>query len=497
MSDVCLILEGTYPYVTGGVSTCVHQLIEETPNINYSIIFIGSTHKRDAQFKYKLPRNIKVFKELYLFDSSNLEDLSPKKLGLNAQEKKIIKESLLFAGDGPLIDLYQLFFDPDKRRYDPEELFYSQEVWEMIEENYHSQFKSSDAPSFIDFFYTWRFSNYPIFKIFSMDIPKASIYHTMCTGYAGLLGCMAKEKFKRPLILTEHGIYTHERKIEISMSDWLYSPNEDLVAEEGLSYFKKWWYNLFYVFGKLTYNYANSITTLYEGNKKKQIELGADPDKIIIIPNGIKEEKIKEGHITQNLGDRPEKIIALVGRVVPIKDIKMFIKAVAYIYQYEKNFKALILGPTNEDEDYFQDCQTLSNLLGLNDIIQFTGKVDVRTYYGKIDVLALSSISEGQPLAVLEAFAYGIPVVTTDVGSCSELVLGRTAEDLALGRAGFCVKFGQSEELGSKILFLLQDREQLLRMGEVAYQRFKLFYQEKYTMRSYLNLYNRYLSYTF
>ena len=40
MSDICLILEGTYPYITGGVSSCVHQLIEETPHINYDIIFI-------------------------------------------------------------------------------------------------------------------------------------------------------------------------------------------------------------------------------------------------------------------------------------------------------------------------------------------------------------------------------------------------------------------------------------------------------------------------
>ena len=68
MSDICLLLEGTYPYITGGVSSCVHQLIEETPHLSYSIVFIGPKKERDAEYKYNIPSNVRIIEELYLFE---------------------------------------------------------------------------------------------------------------------------------------------------------------------------------------------------------------------------------------------------------------------------------------------------------------------------------------------------------------------------------------------------------------------------------------------
>ncbi len=42
MADVCLLLEGTYPYVSGGVSGCVHQLIKKLPNTSFAIVYLGA-----------------------------------------------------------------------------------------------------------------------------------------------------------------------------------------------------------------------------------------------------------------------------------------------------------------------------------------------------------------------------------------------------------------------------------------------------------------------
>ena len=66
--------------------------------------------------------------------------------------------------------------------------------------------------------------------------------------------------------------------------------------------------------------------------------------------------------------------------------------------------------------------------------------MNVRSYLEKIDFTLLTSISEGQPLAVLEAMAAGRPAVTTDVGSCQELIMG-PGDDFGPGPApGNCTK---------------------------------------------------------
>lgn len=64
--DVCLLLEGTYPYVSGGVSTWVHQIINALPEYQFSLFFIGSEKAANVKFKYTLPPNIISIEEIYL-----------------------------------------------------------------------------------------------------------------------------------------------------------------------------------------------------------------------------------------------------------------------------------------------------------------------------------------------------------------------------------------------------------------------------------------------
>jgi hypothetical protein len=270
MTDVCLVLEGTYPYITGGVSSCVSQIINSTPQISYSIVYIGANKKDNQKFKYKIPQNVKLLKEIYLFDQFKTGNDTPRLLGLNPRQIATLENSILFGRQGDLDELYTTFFDPNSRVCDPNDLFFSKEVWNIIEKEYYLSFDKETAPSFIDFFYTWRFSNFPIFKILSSDIPRATVYHTKCTGYAGLLAVVAKKKYQVPMILTEHGIYTHERKIEISQSQWLYSTDDDFIAKSKMSYFKEWWMNKFIKLGELAYDHADVITTLYKGNLKNK-----------------------------------------------------------------------------------------------------------------------------------------------------------------------------------------------------------------------------------
>ncbi|MBK24381.1 MAG: group 1 glycosyl transferase [Halobacteriovorax sp.] len=492
MSDVCLILEGTYPYVAGGVSTCVYQLIKETPHIKYSIVYIGATQDSLKEYKYPIPDNVKLIKELFLFDY----DLKgkTKELGIDFDFAKLTEfhKGLRKGKVDGFKEFYHKFFDPDKRVCDPIELMESKEAWDFLVQFYERQFTGENGLSFIDYFYSWRFTHYPMFKILSADIPRAHLYHSLCTGYAGLLGAAASIKYKRPYVLTEHGIYSHEREIEIYQADWIYNTDKDYRAKKNLSYFKEWWIKTFHFFSKVAYHHADVITTLYQGNKERQIGYGAKRSKIELIPNGIRVEDFTE--IKDSSEKNEKKAIALVGRVVPIKDIKTFIKSISYVKSKTKDFVAYIMGPTDEDEDYFEDCKRLVGLLGLEEHVVFTGRVDIKEYFKKVDLLVLSSISEGQPMVILEGYAAGIPTVATDVGGCKELIYGGSELDKEIGPGGLVVPFGKPDDLGEAITKLLLDEEKLEKLGQNGFKRVKKFYQENMTVTNYMNVYNRYLS---
>ena len=64
--DVSLILEGTYPYVAGGVSTWVHQLVTSLPQIRFQIIHIGAKKSLDHKLKYDLPANVTSIQDVFL-----------------------------------------------------------------------------------------------------------------------------------------------------------------------------------------------------------------------------------------------------------------------------------------------------------------------------------------------------------------------------------------------------------------------------------------------
>ncbi|MBP9674424.1 MAG: GT4 family glycosyltransferase PelF [Bacteriovoracaceae bacterium] len=490
MSDVCLILEGTYPFVTGGVSTCVYQLIRETPHLNYFIIYIGTQKHLTGEYKYPIPENVKLIKMIYLFDQSL--EANPIKLNINFDWglfTKFHQKMSQNLGQEELPLILEKFFNPETRVCDPFDLLRAEETWTILEQMYHAKKRSI---SFIDFFYTWRFSHIPLFTILKQEIPKASMYHALCTGYAGLLGSLAKLRYGSPFLLTEHGIYTHERKIEIGKAQWIYQDDTDPMAKKNMSYFKEWWLRIFDFMGKISYAQADIITTLHNVNKNKQIELGADPRKIKLIPNGV---NYHDFSLAKKEREEGVFTISLVGRVVSIKDVKGFIKAMSLVYEKNKKVKSFIIGPMDEEPAYAEECRKLVALFNLEDVITFTGKVQSKDYYPQTDVLVLSSISEGQPMVILEAYCLGIPVVTTDVGGCRDLVEGGISDlDKRLGPSGIVVPMGRSELLANAILKIIDNPEIYEKFSEIAKKRVSSFYREEMTVNSYLNLYHKLMS---
>ncbi len=497
MTDVCLILEGTYPYVAGGVSVCVYNLIKNLSNIDFSIVHMAPSGDSVKEFKYPIPSNVKEFHEFFLFDFDFPPPRRFKKAQLTQEVATLLIEfhRQVRKGNFSLFPkLYDLFFHSKAKVFEIEDLLYSKESWNVMTQLYN---ESGLQVDFADFFWNVRFIYLPVFKILSAPIPKARIYHTMCTGYAGLYGVVAKHIYDRPLFLTEHGIYTDERKIDITQAEWIPSllAETELKARRDPGFFKKWWISFFEFLGGLTYQSADAITTIYSGNRLKQLKAGALPDKIMLIPNGIDVDSFTKLSAEACPKKKRQNTfrIGFMGRVVSIKDVKTFLRAIKIVQEDLPYIEVFIMGPPDEDEAYAQECILLTELLGLDSVVEFLGSVPPEQYYATLDVLVLTSISEGQPLVILEAGSCGVPVVATDVGACRELLEGRSEEDKSIGASGIVTPIASPHQTAQAILKILKNESLKKQLGAAAVRRIGRFYREADVLEQYHLLYRRYL----
>ncbi len=484
MIDVCLVLEATYPYVAGGVSTWVHQLLSQMPNIKFGIVHIAAHVDHSRTIKYQVPDNVMFLQDVYLHD---YQLTRREKNKLTVSQVGVIKKfyEAMFAGKLDGFSEFAKIFRDEAQQIDLVEFFQSELVYLTLNEFYQ---KYAGEESYLDFFWTFRDTHLPILQTLRAQIPRAKIYHAVSTGYAGVLAALAKMERGGKYFLTEHGIYNHERFLEISQSNWIYEKYyRSFRASAHLSLFKRWWVGIFQMMGRIAYQYADQIFTLYEGNKIRQIMEGANPDKVSIIPNGI---DLKPYEVLQRA---PKKFptIGLIGRVVNIKDIKTYIHAAKLVVQRIPEAKFYVIGPTDEEEDYDEECRNLVNFLGLEEVVQFTGRKNVMDYYQFLDVVVLTSLSEAQPYIILEANAAGIPVVATDVGACREMLEGRAGEDQHLGSSGMLTEVANPNATAQAILYLLQQREFYQKCVEAGKQRVKLYYDQDDLLASYLNLYEQ------
>lgn len=488
MSDVCLVLEGTYPYVTGGVSSWVHNLICALPRVRFSLLTILPSRDTYRDYRYEVPDNVVSVSECYIHDYE-LSDEAHRgsQRGLFDLLEGFYRALPAHDYDR-LPEIFDRVLDRETRIISPRQLFLHKRTWELVVALYE---ELQLEESFVDFFWTWRYSHLPLLRLAEVRFPRAAVYHTISTGYAGFVASLARIKTGAPVLLTEHGIYSNERRIEIEQARWIYERRVDsAVITDTVSPFKQIWITLFDHLSRITYAHSDQVITLYENNRKTQILGGADPSRTRVIPNGI-----NLANFTMRKGPRdpgePFRV-GFVGRVVSIKDVKTFIRACAAVHRRFPEALFPVMGPTEEEEDYYDECRSLVAMLGLEDVLTFTGRVDVRAEYPRQDVVVLTSISEAQPLVILEANIVGVPCVATDVGACRELLEGRTAQDRALGPSGLVTPIASPDATAAAIIALLSDDERRERMGQAGIERVQQFYDERDLNFAYLDLYRRY-----
>jgi glycosyltransferase involved in cell wall biosynthesis len=367
---------------------------------------------------------------------------------------------------------------------------HSKESWEQIKDSYHQH---CTDPSFVDYFWTIRSMHTPLFFLADLarSIRPCKAFHSVSTGYAGFVGAMLRHLHSRPLILTEHGIYTKERKIDLFQAPWIKDTAEVFSdrLDDDIGYLRRLWIRFFEGLGRIIYDAADPIVSLFEANRERQITDGASRERTQVVPNGVDVARFAVLRSTRT--DPAPPIVGLIGRIVPIKDIQTFIRAMRLVCSRIPAAEGWVIGPEEENPGYADECKNLVHQLGLQGKVKFLGFRRPEELLPRLGLLCLTSISEGLPLVVLEGFASGVPAVTTNVGSCAQLIQGVGEADRALGEAGALVSIANPQETAAAIVRLLQDAPGWKAAQSAGIQRVEKFYTQGQMFQSYRDIYRQ------
>jgi glycosyltransferase involved in cell wall biosynthesis len=205
---------------------------------------------------------------------------------------------------------------------------------------------------------------------------------------------------------------------------------------------------------------STRLVAITPSQRRDLLRLGiGDERKVVEIPLGLELAQftlpLDPGEARQRLGLPPaDPIVAIVARLVPVKNIGLFLRAVA---QMPEPAFGVIVGDGEARRLLESECLAL----GLNERVRFLGwQRDVRAVYAAADVVALTSLNEGSPVSVLEAMASGRAVVSTDVGGVPDVIVD--------GVSGRLVPSGDAPALAAAIGGLLRDPDRRARLGAAA-----------------------------
>lgn len=465
--DICIVAEGCYPYVVGGVSGWINSMIRSFPNINFIILAVVPDRDMRGKFVYELPENVTAVYETYLSDFDWEGGKKKGKRTRLGKKEYLALRSILLNQDVDWDTVFDMF---QKETFSIDDLLMGADFLRIVQECYKYRYPQI---VFSDFLWTMRSIFLPLFLILKTPLPKADIYHCVATGYAGVLGSMAKHFHRSALVISEHGIYTREREEEILKASWV------------AGIYKNIWIDQFRKMSMLAYTRADTVTSLYSHARELQIGLGCPEEKLRVTPNGIDMDRFKDLP-GKKAEDEQYVNIGAVLRVAPIKDVKTMIRAFAFAKEKLPNLRLWIMGPTDEDEEYAKECFELVDALKVEDVI-FTGRINVTEYLGRMDFTLLTSISEGQPLTILEGFAAHKPVVCTDVGCCRELIYG---ED-DFGTAGILCHIMNTAELAAAMVEMGKSTHLRQEMGDNGYKRVAASYQIQQMIDTYKEIYEQ------
>ena len=434
--DVAIVMESTYPYLKGGVSAVVHDIITGNPDLTFGIIHITWDSHSPRKDLYGMPDNVAWVRVLYLSMEEHQEDFlraRPRDLRMNRRQRRELSRRILgamlsLAQDGQTEPLWDLISEglSASRRYPVWAILGTREFMEA----YHDMMPDLGM-SMTDIFWCLRDFFSLAYAVLAEPVPRAQVYHAHTTGYAMLLGVNAAREHGTQVLLTEHNLYVRdtvntllERRLDLNVTLTDYR-TFDVTGRERM--WMAWWLEM----GRLCYPYAYASTYLYPRAITEANELGGDAGRAIVIPNGIVTSEFDASYaarlaaieeIKKEGADKHLWKLVYIARVVPIKGLLDMIDSVRLMVDRGLNIHLDVCGPTEHMPSYFEQCLTRIVEQGLESVITIRGTVKVRELLPEFDLFVLPSYNEGLPVVSLETMGAGIPTVSTDVGAVRSVV---------------------------------------------------------------------------
>lgn len=460
--DVLLILEGTYPYNGGGVSTWSHMLCNEVKNANFNLYSINANF--EIKPKYTLGENVKNVIQVPLWSPLEPQEMIDygKKYHKIVKDKERSDEKDIQAIFLPIfVKLIKSIYSDTRSVEDFDSIIYA--MWKYFQThdykktmlhdcvwksfcNLVNEIISNDKENATLFDLTLGMRWIYRFLIpLSIDVPKADISHLTISGFPVIPALVLKYKYDTPIIATEHGVFIRERLIAINTSEYSFFLKKLLIRfSESIT--------------ELVYYKADAIISVNKFNMTWERMYGANPDKLEVIYNGVDHKLFvpkPKPEVTKNI-----PTVVAAARIFELKDILTMIRSCAVVKKTIPNVQYLVYGDNDAVPEYTKECNRLIEELGITANFKLAGyHSKPHELFCEGDISILTSISEGFPYTVIESMSCGIPVVATDVGGVSEALDSST---------GFICKPKDFEEIASRVVELLQNDELRMKMGRNA-----------------------------
>lgn len=246
---------------------------------------------------------------------------------------------------------------------------------------------------------------------------------------SGVIARLAAKFCKIPVVYTEHNVVNSYHPITHILNKITYRLNNSIIA--------------------VSNSVGDSIHKHY-GISKKRIK---------VLTNGVNTNKYVNKSVEKNDKDKIQSHI-VIGTVVVISEQKrldIFLEIAAKIIENKKNVRFVIVGDGPLRESLELTCKSK----GIDSHVHFAGfQANVKPYLEDMDIFLMTSDYEGLPVSLLEAMSMSIVPVSTNVGGISEVVKD--------GVNGFLVKKGDKDQLLNKILYLIDNKTELVRLKNEA-----------------------------
>ena len=480
--SVLLTTEESYPYHRRDVSTWCHALTKELSEVDFTVFAVTRHPYLAPQFEPS--RNVR---DIITVPCGQMDD--PAEYGhhdsfpdylrrrwsvttRDVQQdflphyEHFLREVATPSHPARGLGLKLLEMHLHLRYYDYHRTMTHAAVWDtftaVMHEAWRDTHPADPSPTLAELIEAWR-SFYRLMLPLAVDVRRFDLTHSTAAGFCGLPCIVAKLRRCTPYLLTEHSVYLRAQYLKL--------------ADSSPSAFVRWCLcRLVNTIVDVNYAFADQVSPVCQDNARWEQWRGVEAERITVIYNGADPTKFGSGLREKHACPT----VVSVGTISPLKGQFDLIEAAALLRRAVPGVQFGFYGSVG-DEAYFRRCTELVHALGLQDTVTFGNVDDPSSVLQQADVVALASVSDAFPYAVVQAMLTEAAIVATDVGGLRE----------ALGDTGMMVPPGDPTAMAEAIAALLRSPDSCRRLGQHARERALGLFTEDRVADAYRTSYQR------